>query len=757
MLVRAAAAAGAALTAAALIAPTALAQASCPGLLPAGSPCVYTSVQQVGDRSGGTLRFPQAVAVGPDGAVYVADQKSRTIQAFNADGTFRRDFGTYGTKAGQLISSGGVAVAPDNTLFVLAGQNHIDHWAQDGTLIKSFGRTGSGVGEFSFGGGGGNDGGAGGGIAVGPDNFLYIADTGNDRIQRFNTDFGQGSVIVPAGTVQYPMGIAIRKTRLYVADDQHHRITVHDTGGKLLKTIGSGEGDAPGQLQNPYDVAVDPSGRVFVADDLNHRVVRFNTLPNYTYKARWGAYGQVPGRLAFPRGIATDASGLIYVANTGNDRIDVFDNSGTLLRSMGKSGRVAGQFDEPTGVAVDASGVTLVTDNVNGRVQLLDAAGKVMTVWGSPNPGPTILRDPVATAFDGAGNAYVLDKRRSKVIVFSRATGTPVREIGALGSGPGKLMHPSALTVTPGGTILVADTDNERIERFQLNGSVLEPWTQVGRATGIASSPDGQRIYVSTASDHRIRVYDPQGTELDEFGGNGQKIGKLIAPQQIATDAAGNVWVADRGNSRIQKFGPNGERLAAFGKKGTGPGEFILPSSVAVDCHGTVTVADFGNNRVQRFALAEPAPGGCASLPAPATPTPPKVYTLPEPEGAVITASIERRTGLLKQRSLVVRVSCDTRCTLQASGTLTPTAQPPKPKKKGARRPRPTVVALKPVTKRLGAGQISHVRLTLTAKNAAALKKALRGRRSISGSISLTATADAGEPTQQTLRLDGRP
>ena len=197
-----------------------------------------------------------------------------------------------------------------------------------------------------------------------------------------------------------------------------------DTGGHLLRAVGSGPAPGPGQLNFPYGVAADAAGRVFVADDLNHRVVRFSSGPDYRYKGRWGSYGTAAGRLAYPRGIAVDAEGNVYVANTGNDRIDVFDKGGTLLRSFGASGRALGQF-----VAPWASGgrrrSARVTDSVNGRIELLNADGSPASSWGSPAPGPTILPQPVAVAFDAAGNAYVLDRRRSRIIVFGRATGRP--------------------------------------------------------------------------------------------------------------------------------------------------------------------------------------------------------------------------------------------------------------------------------------------------------------------------------------------
>ena len=135
----------------------------------------------------------------------------------------------------------------------------------------------------------------------------------------------------------------------------------------------------------------------------------------------------------------------------------------------------------------------------------------------------------MAVAFDAGGNAYVLDRRRSRIVAFSRATGLPVRTIGSPGSGPGQLQNPSALTIDGGGTIVVADSGNERIARFSTGGSYLGATTGVGDGRGIAVTPDGQRTYLSTAN-HRIEVFDPSGSEVDEFGGQGSKLGKLESP-----------------------------------------------------------------------------------------------------------------------------------------------------------------------------------------------------------------------------------
>ena len=85
-----------AVAAAGALLPTA-ARADCPG---AGATCPYVGASQVGQRAEGVMRFPQAVAIGPDGSVFVADQGSHVVQVFGPDGVFRREFAIAGIQAG---------------------------------------------------------------------------------------------------------------------------------------------------------------------------------------------------------------------------------------------------------------------------------------------------------------------------------------------------------------------------------------------------------------------------------------------------------------------------------------------------------------------------------------------------------------------------------------------------------------------------------------------------------------------------------
>jgi sugar lactone lactonase YvrE len=662
--------------------------AGCPG----AESCPYLAAATVGERSGGVLRFPQATAVGPDGAVYVADQYTHAIQIFGPDGGFRGEVGAAARGGSGLTSVGAVAVAADGSIYAADGTDRIFRFAADGRLLDSWGGTGSDVGRFRFGAGGGNASGAGGGLAV-ANGTVYVADTRNDRIQRFAADGSRPVVIVGPGRLSRPQGIAVRGSRLIVADDVHHRLAVFDTGGRFIGTVGSGPGPQPRQLRNPYDVAVDGRGRLYVADNSNHRVVRYGPAPGYRYQARWGSFGSGAGQLQYPRGLAVDAGGTSYVADPGNNRVDVFDIGGTPLRSVGVSGRNTGQFIAPLGVGADAGGTRAVADSVVGRVQLLNPDGSVAAAFGSPAPGPTILPDPVAVAFDGGGTAYVLDQRRSRVVVFDRA-GTVVRTIGSRGSGPGKLLSPSALAFDAGQVLYVADTGNGRIARFARAARIsarsaasARSAVSPSRPTAAASTPQTARPTAST-SWTRAATTSPRSLAADEgrpaalarragARRRRQRLGRRHRQQPRAAVRAGR-HAADELRRARDRARPVREPRGPVRR---------LPRAR----HG----------RRHRQQPRPAVPGGAGrhvrALPPVQNPPAPLLPTQPLPAPPELKVSPARTHGILAARALPLNVRCDLPCTVSVTGTLATRSR-----KRGAR-----------VTLRLRAGSLAAGRSTV--------------------------------------------
>ena len=140
-------------------------------------------------------------------------------------------------------------------------------------------------------------------------------------------------------------------------------------------------GSGDGQFELPYGVTVDASGRVYVADWLNHRIQVFDG--SGAYLTQWGTYGTGPGQFDGPQGVAVSPGGSVYVADTYNNRIQWFTAEGNLLGLWGEAGSGEGQFRGPFGLIVSSGGI-YVSDTRNQRIQKFDTLVPARrTTWGN--------------------------------------------------------------------------------------------------------------------------------------------------------------------------------------------------------------------------------------------------------------------------------------------------------------------------------------------------------------------------------------
>jgi hypothetical protein len=137
-------------------------------------------------------------------------------------------------------------------------------------------------------------------------------------------------------------------------------------------------------------------------------------------------------------------------------------------------------------------------------------------------------------------------------------------------------------------------------EAYRLNDSTLAIEATISASIsapeGIAVDSVGN-VYVSNTGNHTIRKYNSALTFQAALGSAGSGDGQFSSPRQIAIDGSDNLYIADSGNHRIQVLNASGAFVAKFGSSGSGPGQFSSPSGVFV-FGDTIAVADTGNNRV---------------------------------------------------------------------------------------------------------------------------------------------------------------
>jgi tripartite motif-containing protein 71 len=726
---------------AAACAPTASAAEACAGV--GGAPCPYASAQIVGQRAEGVLRFPEAVAVDAQGDVYVADQLSYVVQKFSAAGTFETEWGSYGGGHGQFGPIGGLAVDVAGDVYVVdSSHDRIEKFSPEGAFITQWGHRGSEPGEFKFGSSQDYTKPPGGGVAV-AGNYVYVADSGNSRIERFNLEGGEamewGTQGSGPGQFNYPRGVAANASEVLVADDDNHRIEKFDPSGAYQGEVGSA-GTGPGQFEFPYGVALDAAGNAYVADDLGDRVVKLN--PSLGFAGAWGGYGTKPGQLAFPRAVASDPAGDTYVANTANDRVEVYDPEGRFLRTIGITARGNATLTGPRGLGLDPSGGLLVSDTVGNRVELFapgsDAFVGQWTTTGGFHAG---FVEPTGIGVDVRGSVYVADEGDERVARIW-GDGTYLSEIGGPSDvGGARLNGVAAVAVAAGsGRTYVADAGHNRVLVYNAEGSLLARWgagegdgSASGEAggfnhpSGIAvSAPSlGEDVYVADKGNDRVVERSPTGEILRVWGSRGAGDGRFHAPAGVAVDGAGDVYVLDGENNRVELFDPVGRLVTKWGLRGTGLGDFSQPSAIAIDCNGDVYVADTNNNRVERFNPAEPAPTGCL---APGT-WPPPLDVAP-----VVSVGLSRTSGVLAHRALALSVSCQRGCKVLVTGTLAPSG-------------RSGSVQLIAAARALPRARSGSVRLRVGPNALARLRRALGRHATMTARVRIVAAGPTGRRT----------
>jgi DNA-binding beta-propeller fold protein YncE len=750
---RALALAGACIAASAAIAAgataTAAAAEACPGS--GAGPCPYAGVQVVGQRGEGVLRFPEAVAVDTQGNVYVADQLSYVVQEFTAAGAFETQWGSYGGGHGQFGPIGGLATDAAGDVYVVdSSHNRIQKFGPHGEFITTWGHAGSEVGEFDFGSSQNPSQPPGGGIAV-SGAYVYVADSGNNRIERFNLQGGEatawGTRGNEPGQFSYPRALAANENEVIVSDDDNHRLQKFSTEGAFEAETGS-QGDGPGQFGFPYGVALDAAGDVYVADDSNDRIVKLT--PQLAFAGAWGGAGGKPGQLEFPRALASDPAGDTYVADTANDRIEVFDPNGDYLRTLGVSARGPGQLTAPRGLAIDPSGRLLVSDTVDDRIEAFAPGSDAYTEqWTLPAGVPsaagastaTSFASPAGIAVDPLGSVYVADEGHARVVRLW-GEGTFLGELGGPADlGGAALAGADALAVggQPDQTY-VADAAHNRLLVYSSAGTLLAKWGAgegdgaAGDGPGAFDHPDGValapsgEVYVADTNNNRVVELSPGGGFIAAWGSKGSADGRFDAPTSLAVNAVGDVYVLDSENNRVQEFDASGHFLAKWGLRGTSPGELSQPRAIAVGCEGDVYVADTNNNRVQRFQLVNPAASGCL---APAA-WPPPLNVAP-----VLHVRVPRTAGVLARRALALEVSCQRGCTILVTATLSP-------------RGRGRAVTLIAAARGLPPAVAGHVRLLVRPSALRRLRAELGRHRGLRARVTIVAAGPTGLRTTLT-------
>ena len=451
------------------------------------------------------------------------------------------------------------------------------------------------------------------GIAIDGNGNVYVAESTNNRVQKFDAT---GNWIAQLTGFSQPMGVAVGPDNsLYVLDIGGFfgsgRVFKFDAGGHQTNEWGAGF--------SATAVAVDDSDHVYVVTrpDTMYVVEKYTSVGAVLKKWR---YGRSQDLTFVPNAITVDTNFNVFAIDFGHELVQEFNTVGVPIRAWGGVGTGNGQFETPHGVVADAFGNVYVSDWSMNRVQIFDPAGSYLGQWGTftPNPmpggsGPALVGfyQPQGIALSPQGDVYVAEWGARRVSRFSGAGLALVSGVGVkvYTWGAGLVQQPfGAAAGGPGDDIFVADTGNNRIDNFFPNGTLLTSWGSLGAGSGQFNAPAGialsgtPNLYVADAGNNRVQAFDLSGGYITQWGVAGSGIGQFSTPFGIAVDGVDTVDVVDQGNNRVQQFSGAGVFRTSWGSPGSGSGQFNTPYGIAIDASHNVYVADAGNNRIEKFA-----------------------------------------------------------------------------------------------------------------------------------------------------------
>ena len=288
-----------------------------------------------------------------------------------------------------------------------------------------------------------------------------------------------------------------------------------------------------------------------------------------------------------------------------------YSSDAGFMFKFGSSGSNGAEFNEPRDIAVDSNGNIYIADRSNNRIQKLDPSGNYITGWGGFGTGNSQFKYPRGIAVyettPGAGFVYVADSDNHKLKKFD-LDGTYITSWGGYGTGNGKLSYPQDVEVDSSGNVYVSDYDNARVTKFTSTGTYTFKFGSSGSSNGQFNAPydlaldSSGNIYVADSNNHRIQKFDPTGTYVTKWGTYGSANGQLAYPKGIAIDSLDNVYVSDSGYNHIEKFDSDGNYLDKWGTGGSDNNEFNGPQGLTVDSLNNIYVTDYGNNRIQKFS-----------------------------------------------------------------------------------------------------------------------------------------------------------
>jgi trimeric autotransporter adhesin len=554
-----------------------------------------------GPATSAALNDPQGMALDSAGNLYIADSRNNVIRKVSN--------GVITTVAGNGAAGSGCLNGP-----AVSAQLNFPSW-----------------------------------VALDSAGSLYISDTLEYCVRKVSN----GTITTVAGSGQRaysgdggpavsarlgpPEGIALDSHgNLYIADAANNVIREVTASNGTISTIAGNNqccafsgvgGPATAAEFSAWGIAVDSAGNVYASDSGDSLILEISSSNN-TLTVVAGIFALGPGyggdggpaasaQLSSPQAIALDGHNNLYIADQGNGRIREISNGAinTIAGTgqTGNNGPATAAIINSRFIAVDAAGDLYFSQPDTYVVSKVSAAtGIITTVAGNGTPGSKSesgvlangapLSIPFGVALDPAGNLFIADSNFLQIFEVSGGVLTSIAGNGQFGiagvGGPAPaadLLGPSGIALDSAGDIYFSDD------------------------TDVSGTVGGPPLSFNPLQDRLLKISNGTLTQVAGDGSRGSEgdggpaiSAQLLGPQGLATDSAGNIYIADTGNDKIRKitaetgiittvagtgargfFGDNGQAVSA---------ELKDPQDVAVDSSGNIYIADSGNYSIRKVS-----------------------------------------------------------------------------------------------------------------------------------------------------------
>ncbi|MBT2559430.1 IPT/TIG domain-containing protein [Hymenobacter sp. ISL-91] len=464
------------------------------------------------DRVLGTpLDFPQDVKVSSTGVVHVLDRAG--LVQLDAAGRYLQTIPLR--SATRTPDYRAIALDGQNNIFVVnQAQSFVRKYSPNGDSLTQIGGAGAATGQFQ----------QPGGVAVDAAGNLYVADTGNNRLQKIGANGQVQWVYAPAG--------------------------------------------APALVQ-PIDVKLAPDGSVYVLNS-NYTAVRLNAAGQLLASLSL----RFPGQDMFDKtwGLAIDSANKLYVVSSRQRAIQQYSAQGVHQGNFGADS--ISLNGAHAALAMDGAGNVYLADAYDreqsvSSIRKLSPNGKQLAKWGNDMTFGHRMRQ------DEAGNIYYMDFKQTRIVKINPA-GQQIATIGTPGRGDGQFSLLTSFALDLFGNVygLEGFTFPPRVQKFNPQGQFIgkvdlpNPGTNSnGYYPSDLAVDVGGNLYVLDYYSG-VRKYNAQGQLLHLIGeggsGSGPGPGQFYAPRGIVLDYRGDVYVSDGAGARIQRFSSSGQLLREF-------------------------------------------------------------------------------------------------------------------------------------------------------------------------------------------------